>query len=44
MKKMDSKFTNALLKAKKEGVHILAYNSLVTKDEIKLNEQIEILI
>lgn len=41
---MDSKFAHALLHAKKEGVHILAYNSLVTKDTIQLNEKIEVLI
>lgn len=43
-KKMDSLFANAILQAKKEGVHILAYNSLVTKDEIILNDKVEVLI
>lgn len=42
--KMDSKFANALLQAKEEGVQILAYNSIITKDEIKLNEKVQVLI
>ncbi|MCF6466286.1 DNA/RNA nuclease SfsA [Clostridium sp. Cult2] len=42
--KMDSKFANALLQAKEEGVQILAYNSIITKDEINLNEKVQVLI
>ena len=41
---MDDKFSTALLKAKNAGVHILAYNSIVTKDQIYLNEKIKVLI
>ena len=28
----------------KEGVHILAYNSIITKDEINIGKSVEILI
>ena len=41
---MDKKFANALQMAKKEGVHILAYNSIITKDEINIGKSVEILI
>lgn len=41
---MDKKFSDSLLKAKKSGVEIIAYNSKVTQDEITLGEQIEVLI
>ena len=41
---MDKKFANALQMAKKEGVNMLAYNSIVTKDEINLDKRVEILI
>ena len=41
---MDKKFANALQLAKKEGVHILAYNSIITKDEINIGKSVEILI
>lgn len=41
---MDDKFSTALLKAKNAGVHILAYNSIVTKDQIYLNEKIKVLV
>ncbi len=41
---MDKKFANALQMAKKEGVNMLAYNSIVTKDEINLGKRVEILI
>lgn len=41
---MDDKFSTALLKAKNAGVHILAYNSIVTKDQIYLNKKIKVLI
>lgn len=41
---MDKAFSDALLYAKEKGVNILAYNSLVTEDEIFLGEQIKLLI
>ncbi|MBW4828554.1 MAG: DNA/RNA nuclease SfsA [Clostridiaceae bacterium] len=41
---MDEKFSNALIEANKKGVNILAYNSIVKKDFIKINEKIEVLI
>lgn len=41
---MDKKFAHALLEAKNAGVQILAYNSLVTKDQILLDEKVEVLI
>lgn len=41
---MDKKFSQALIKAKKEGVYILAYNSIVTIDTISLGEKIKVLI
>lgn len=41
---MDEKFSNALIEANKRGVNILAYNSTVKKDFIKINEKIEVLI
>ncbi|MEY8304635.1 DNA/RNA nuclease SfsA [Anaerosalibacter bizertensis] len=41
---MDEKFSNALIEANKKGVNILAYNSIVKEDSIKINEKIEVLI
>lgn len=41
---MDKAFSHALLEAKEKGVNILAYNSLVTKDEILLGQRIKVLI
>lgn len=41
---MDKDFSEALILAKKEGVDILAYNSIVNKDEIYLNEKVQVLI
>lgn len=41
---MDKKFSNALSLAKKEGVNLLAYNSIITKDEISIGKKVEILI
>ncbi|MCF6461333.1 DNA/RNA nuclease SfsA [Clostridium sp. Cult3] len=41
---MDKKFSDALILAKKEGVNILAYNSIVKYNEISLGEKVEILI
>lgn len=41
---MDKNFSESLLKAKKSGVKILAYNSIVTRDEIVLDKQVEVLI
>ncbi len=40
---MDKNFSNALIKAKEKGVNILAYNSIVKKNSIVLNEKIKIL-
>lgn len=41
---MDKEFSNAIIKAKKHGVNILAYNSIVKPDEILLKDQVDILI
>ena len=41
---MDKHFSDALYLAKKEGVNILAYNSIVTKNEISLGEKVKILV
>lgn len=41
---MDEKISNALIEANKKGVNILAYNSIVKEDSIKINEKIEVLI
>lgn len=41
---MDKNFSESLLTAKKSGVKILAYNSIVTKDEIVLDKQVKVLI
>ena len=41
-REMDVEFTKALKLAKKEGVKILAYDSIVRPDEIILGEQVEI--
>lgn len=41
-KKMDPEFTLALKLAKKEGVKILAYDSIVQQDEIILGDKVEI--
>lgn len=43
-KVMDEQFSTALLKAKNAGVHILAYDSIVKKDEIYLNKSIKVII
>lgn len=42
--RMDPDFTRALLEADKKGVNVIAYNSIVTKDSIVLNEKVEVLI
>jgi sugar fermentation stimulation protein A len=41
---MDRDFAKALKLAKKEGVNMLAYNSIVTQDEISLGEKVKILV
>jgi sugar fermentation stimulation protein A len=41
---MDKDFTKALLLAKKEGVNMLAYNSIITPNQISLGEKVRILI
>lgn len=41
---MDKNFSEALIKASKKGVNILAYNSIVEKDSIKIGKEVEILI
>lgn len=41
---MDKNFSEALIKASKKGVNILAYNSIVKKDSIKIGKEVEILI
>ena len=41
---MDIDFSNSLILAKKEGVNILAYNSIITRDTIDIGENVEILI
>lgn len=41
---MDKDFSKALVLAKKEGVNVLAYNSIVTEDEIYLDEKVQVLI
>ncbi len=43
-KETDKDFFNALLKAKNEGISILAYNCFVSKDEIYIKNKIEIKI
>lgn len=43
-KYMDGDFTNVLIKAKKKGVNIIAYNSIVTKDTINLGNSVKVLI
>lgn len=41
--KMDPKFSQALIKAKKFGVNVLAYNCHVTEDEIIIGDKVELL-
>lgn len=41
---MDEDFANALKEAQEKGVNILAYDSIVDKNSIKLNEKVEVLI
>ncbi len=41
---MDKDFAKALKLAKKEGVNMLAYNSIVTQDEISLGKKVKILV
>ena len=42
--KMDPKFSSALKEAKDSGINILAYNSIVTRDEITLAEKVKIIM
>jgi sugar fermentation stimulation protein A len=42
--KMDMKFASALKNAKENGVHILAYDSFVTENEITLGSEIKVII
>ena len=39
---MDKAFTNALINAKKNNVLIMAYDSIVTKDNIELNKEVPV--
>lgn len=41
---MDKDFSDALIEAKKSGVEILAYNSIVTPTEITIGEKVQVII
>lgn len=41
---MDEEFAKVLKQAEDKGVNILAYNSIVNKNSIRLNEKVEVLI
>jgi|SRR5690625_2889162 len=41
-KKMDEEFTNALIKASREGVNIIAYDCIVKTDELFLNQPVPV--
>ncbi len=41
---IDPKFTFALENAVTNGVNVLCYNSIITKDDISINEKVEVLI
>lgn len=41
---MDKDFSDALIQAKKSGVKILAYNSIVTPTEIAIGEKVQLII
>nr|WP_281252967.1 DNA/RNA nuclease SfsA [Oceanobacillus senegalensis] len=42
--KMDRNFTDSLLKASRQGIQILAYDSIVKRDGLTLNQPVPVII